>query len=136
MPMSRPLRSRLMVAAAGLVVVLATAACSRPGADDRRRAVDRLREIDRLLTDLGGAYAAGKREQAGHIAAKIVLRYDETIAERVVNQLDRSLARALDSVLEKQLPEKVRGHAPASEVAALVARGHDSVAKAIRVIGR
>jgi hypothetical protein len=127
---------RLVVVAVGLVIALGTTACSRFRADERARAMERLREIDGLLTDLDRAYTAGKRTDANQLATKILFSFDNSVAERVVTQIDRPLHRELEPILEKQLTAKVEAGAPVAEVGALIARGHALVERAIREIGR
>lgn len=124
------------VVAAGLLLVLGTTACSRFRAGDRARALDRLHEIDGLLTDLDHAYAAGRRTEAKRLATKILFSFDNSVAERVVTQMDRPLHRELEPILEKDLTAKVDGGAPVPEVASLIARGHELVGRAIHEIGR
>jgi hypothetical protein len=115
-------RSRHLLAfvSAGVLVALGTAACSR--ADERTRAIDRLREIDRRLTDLDQAYRAGKKAEAREIATKIFQQFDESVAERVLTRKDRPLKHELEPILEHKIRDKLEANAPLSEVTELIAR--------------
>lgn len=115
---------------------MGTAACARYRAGDRARAVERLREIDGLLTDLDRAYGAGKSTQAKELATKILFSFDNSIAETVVTEIDAPLHRKLEPILEKDLSAKVDAGAPVGEVSALIAQAHQLVGQAIREIGR
>jgi hypothetical protein len=111
-------------------------ACARFRSGDRARAVQRLQEVDGLLTDLDRAYAAGKSTEAKQLALKIDFSFDNSIAETVVTEMDRPLHRKLEPILEKDLIARVDAGAPVSEVSALIAQGHQLVGQAIREIGR
>lgn len=134
--MVRTSRRGLSLAAVALAVVLGTTACARFRSGDRAKAVQRLREIDGMLTDLDRAYSTGRRTEAKQLATRILFSFDNSIAETVVTQMDRPLHRTLEPILEKQLTAKVEAGAPVSEVSALITQGHDLVGQAIREIGR
>jgi hypothetical protein len=129
-------RPRLAIAGIALVAVMGTTACARFRSGDRARAVQRLQEIDGLLTDLDRAYAAGKSTEAKQLALKIDFSFDNSIAETMVTELDRPLHRKLERILEKDLIARVDEGAPVSEVSALIGQGHQLVGGAIREIGR
>jgi hypothetical protein len=129
-------RGHVAIAAVALVVVFGVSACARFRSGDRAKAVQRLREIDALLTDLDHAYGGGQRTEAKQIATKILFSFDNSIAETVVTQVDRPLHRKLEPILEKELTAKVEAGAPVGEVSALIAQGRDLVGQAIREIGR
>jgi|GEM_PF-5661473 len=129
-------RRAFAMVAVTLAVVLGTTGCARFRSVDRAKAVQRLREIDGMLTDLDRAYSTGKQTEAKQLATKILFSFDNSIAETVVTQMDRPLHRKLEPILEKQLTEKVEAGAPVSEVSALIAQGHQLVGQAIREIGR
>ena len=98
--------------------------------------MQRLQEIDGLLSDLDRAYAAGNRTEAMQLALKIDFSFDNSIAKTVVTEVDRPLHRKLEPILEKDLPARVDAGALVSEVSALIAQGHQLVGQAIREIGR
>jgi len=54
-----------------LAVALGTTACARFRSGDRANAVQRLREVDGLLTDVDRAYSAGKQMEAKQFATKV-----------------------------------------------------------------
>jgi hypothetical protein len=123
------------VVAVTLVVVLGTTACARFRSGDRAKAVQRLQEVDGMLTDLDGAYSGGKRTEAKQLATKILFSFDNSIAETVITEMDRPLHRKLEPILEKELSAKVDADAPVAEVSALIAQGHQLIGQAIREIG-
>lgn len=126
----------IIVVAVLVAAVLVMSGCARFRPGDRAKAVARLHEVDGLLTQLDSAYAAGKGAESQQLAHQIDFSFNDSIAETIVTQIDKPLHRKLEPILEHDLEARVTDGAPAAEVSAMIARGHQLIAQAIREIGR
>jgi hypothetical protein len=90
-------------------------------------------EIEELLTEVVAAYRAGNPEEAGELAAEAYLENYEVIEAEVI-ELAPEVNQQLEPLLGAELRRRIREGAPASEIAAMVARAERLLDRALEAL--